>query len=582
METMPVENRDIHYFKGIVRRRRKSFLLVFFIIFVVIGLVAFLLPPIFQSRSTILIENQMIPPEFVQTTITSFVDERLQAITQQILSRSRLVEIVERFRLYPDMRERYTMEEILDEMRKDIEFKTISADVADRKTGRPSSATIAFTVSYQGKNPDTVQKVANVLASLYLELNLRSREQRATTTTTFLQQELDALSKEIDSYQAKISAFKNAHLEELPEYSQLHIQNISRLEREQDRVRLELKAMRERKVLLEGQLAGLDPLAPLKDDQGRAVMNPDERLKYQRLQLSALQGNYSDKHPDVKRLKKEIDVLEGQARMPEDTRTRAKKIDDARTELALLKGSLGPKHPDVVKLARELKTLEETETRPEPADLQMKPDNPAYISIETQIKATNIDITRLIEEERRITADITRYQQKLANTPAVEKEYNDLLRDNENAKRKYNELMSKHMEARVSKGMEETQAGEKFTIIEPAQFPEKPAKPNRLAIILIGFVLAMGGGVGISALREAVDGSVKGIDHLKLLSNLPVLTVIPYMETAQERSARRRKYVLGVVIVLALIAAALLVMHLFVMPLEVFWAKVERNLRLPF
>jgi uncharacterized protein involved in exopolysaccharide biosynthesis len=583
MEDMQAEMKDINYFKGILRRRRKGFILVFLVIFVLIGAVALLLPPIFESKSTILIENQLIPPEYVQTTITSFVEERLQGITQQIMSRSRLVDIVERFNLYPEMRARYTIEEILDKMREDIKFRTISADVVDRKSGgRPMPATIAFSVSYEGKNPGIVQRVANVLASLYLELNLRSREQRATTTTAFLQQELDQLSKEIDGYQAKISEFKQAHLEELPEFSAIHMQNIPRLERELDRLKLELKGLKERKVLLEGQLSALDPLSALKDDQGRAVMNPQERLKYQRLQLAALKGTFSDKHPDVIRLKKEIAVLESQGNVPEDTRTKAKKIEAARNELALLRGSLGPKHPDVIKQERELKTLEETETEIEPAGaVQMKPDNPAYINIDTQIKATDIDIARVQADERKIAADILKYQLKLAKAPAVEREYNDLIRDNENAKRKYNEIMSKHMEARVSQGMEESQRGERFTIIEPAQLPEKPAKPNRLAILLIGFVLAMGGGVGMAALREALDGSVKGVEQLRLLSNLPVFSVIPYMETAQERRSRRIKWVIGIAIGLAVIVVALIIVDQFVMPLEVLWAKLERNLRLP-
>jgi uncharacterized protein involved in exopolysaccharide biosynthesis len=326
----------------------------------------------------------------------------------------------------------------------------------------------------------------------------------------------------------------------------------------------------------------LDPLSALKDDQGRAVMNPQERLKYQRLQLAALKGTFSDKHPDVIRLKKEIAVLESQGNVPEDTRTKAKKIEAARNELALLRGSLGPKHPDVIKQERELKTLEETETEIEPAGaVQMKPDNPAYINIDTQIKATDIDIARVQADERKIAADILKYQLKLAKAPAVEREYNDLIRDNENAKRKYNEIMSKHMEARVSQGMEESQRGERFTIIEPAQLPEKPAKPNRLAILLIGFVLAMGGGVGMAALREALDGSVKGVEQLRLLSNLPVFSVIPYMETAQERRSRRIKWVIGIAIGLAVIVVALIIVDQFVMPLEVLWAKLERNLRLP-
>ncbi len=194
--------------KGLIRRRKKSFVLSFLSVIFMAVLIAFVLPPIYLSQSTILIEDQQIPREYVQTTITGFVEERLQVITQQIMSRSRLMEIINRFNLYQEMRDRYTTEEIIGKMRDDIHLETISAEVMDRRTGRPTAATIAFTLSYEGKNPSTVQKVSNVLASFYLEQNLKSREQRASNTTIFLQQESDALKGQIDAIENKISEFK--------------------------------------------------------------------------------------------------------------------------------------------------------------------------------------------------------------------------------------------------------------------------------------------------------------------------------------------------------------------------------------
>ncbi|MDY6954445.1 MAG: chain-length determining protein, partial [Thermodesulfobacteriota bacterium] len=142
--------------KGLVRRRKRIFLASFLAILVPALLIAFLLPPVYLSQSTILIEDQQIPREYVQTTITGYVEERLQIITQRIMSRSRLMEIMDRFNLYADMRERHTTEEILEKMREDINLQTISADVMDKRTGRPTVATIAFTLSYEGKTPATV------------------------------------------------------------------------------------------------------------------------------------------------------------------------------------------------------------------------------------------------------------------------------------------------------------------------------------------------------------------------------------------------------------------------------------------
>ena len=229
------EPKDIDV-KGLIRRRKKVFLISFLGILAPAVFIAFVLPPLYLSQSTILIEDQQIPREYVQTTITGYVEERLQIITQQIMSRSRLTEIMDRFNLYADMRDRHTTAEILAKMREDINLDTISADVMDKRTGRPTVATIAFTLSYEGKSPATVQKVANVLTSLYLEQNLKTREEMASTTTTFLQQELDGLKGEIDGIETEISTFKRAHLEELPERNSLNMQTIAQLHRDLDHI----------------------------------------------------------------------------------------------------------------------------------------------------------------------------------------------------------------------------------------------------------------------------------------------------------------------------------------------------------
>ncbi|MFH1932409.1 MAG: GNVR domain-containing protein [Pseudomonadota bacterium] len=581
---------EIQDLKGVIRRRKKSFFIPFLLIFLFAGGVAFMLPPIYLSQSMILIEGQQIPEDYVKTTITSYVEERLQVIKQQVMGRTKLLSIIEQLNLYSEIREKHTTEEMVDKMRKDIELKTISASVVDKRSGRPSAATIAFTLSYQGKEPSKVQKVANVLASFFLEEDMRRREDLASVTTDFLEQESEGLKKQIHVLENKISEFKKAHIGELPEFSNVNLQAIVRLESEVARTIGRIGTLKEQMIYLKGQLVSVDPLNPIVTEQGKVTRNPKERLKALRLQLISLQSALSEKHPDIKKLKNEIKELEAQVGKSDDSVAKVRRLSELEGQLAALKGKLGPKHPDVIKLSREVRVLSKEvddllteKSKTEVSD--ENPDNPAYINLMTRIAAMELEIESLLEERRKIEQRMGEYESKLERAPLVEKEYLELTRDYENAKRKHSEIVSKLLTARISQGMEQTQRGERFTIAEPAQLPEKPFKPNRMAIALIGFVLALGAGVGLAAVREAVDRSVKTADELNSITGVPVFSVISLMETDEERRSRLIRRILLIATAIGVIVAALILVNKFVMPLDVIWAKVQRRLammELPF
>jgi len=576
------ERTELQDIKGILRRQKTLFLVTFLAIFFLSVIVAFILPPVYRSQSTILIEEQQIPQEFAQTTITSYVEERLQVITQQIMSRPRLLEIINQFNLYPEMRDRFTTEEIVQKLRDAINFEMINTEVMDRRTGRPTTATIAFTLAYEGENPSTVQKVANRLASLYLEANLKTREQRASNITTFLERELKNLKTQIDEKESKISQFKQIHGQELPEYRTINMQALSRLNQQLDQAAMQIRSQQERKIYLEGQLANVDPLMPVVTEEGKTMMNPRERLKYLRLQLISLQSQLSDKHPDVKRMKGEIAELEAKVGDTNDSLGKIKQLKDSEGRLAILKGKLGPRHPDVIKLEKEVKLLK---TQVESLKSQTaantisenNPENPAYISLKTQIASAEMEIRSLNQGKRQLEEKINRYQQLIDNTPLVEKEYNDLVRDQQADQLKYQEIMNKLMDAKVSQGMEESQQAERFTIIDPALSPERPAKPNRLAIVLIGFVLALGCGVGLAAVRENLNTTVKNTAELSRSTGLPVLASIPLLETAEDLQKKSRRKIMMIVIALGIIAIALLLINSFIMPLDILWIKLQRR-----
>ena len=577
------ENVNIEDIKGIIRRRKKGFFIVSLCIFFAAVVTAFVLPPIYLSQSTILIEEQQIPEEYVRSTITSYVEERLQSITQQIMSRTKLVEIMDQYHVYSDMRERYTIEEILKKMRKDIRLETISAEVMDKRTGRASTATIAFTLSYQGKDPATTQKVANELTSLYLEENLKAREQRAASTTEFLEKELSDVQARMDTLESRLSQFKQAHLNELPNSSNVNLQAVARMERDMDQINTQLRSLNERKIYLQGQLAVVEPFnqpEPEKDPQAQKRMH----LEARRLELIRLQTMVSEKHPDIKRLKEEIKELEAQVGETGDPEIRERSLEAMEEELAEKNAKLGSKHPDVVNLSKQVAALRKEVDNPEerpsssPSDNPRRPDNPAYISLMTQIATTEMEIKSLMEEREVLKRKIATYQKRLEKAPVLENEYLNLVRRLESARTMYDDISHKLMESRVAEGMEEARKGERFTIIEPAQFPEKPYKPNRIAIMLIGFVLALGAGVGVGAVGESLDRSVKTAKELQTMMNAPMYSVIPFMETDQERRRRWLKRAVWVVSALVVVGAAMIVVDRYVMPLDILWAKVQRRL----
>ncbi|MBN2704928.1 MAG: hypothetical protein JXR89_00640 [Deltaproteobacteria bacterium] len=582
--------------KGIIRRQKWLFLALFVLTWLTALVVSVLLPAIYKAESTILIEEQQIPQEFVQTTITSYVEERLQVITQQIMSRPRLQEIIERFNLYPEMQARHTKEEIVAKLKENISLQTISADVIDRRTGRPSTATIAFSLSYQGKSPDTVTKVTNRLTSLYLEENLRQREERVTNIATFLDQERRELGKFINDLEEKISAFKQLHGRELPEFNSVNLQAVNRLTRDLEQNRMQLRSLHERKLYLEGQLATTAPDLNqnlMRSEEGQPLLPPAEKLKSLRMQLLSLRARYSDKHPDIRKTEREIAEIEEQNPQLRDHEAELKNKEEQLEKLTRyseeLQSKLGDKHPDRLRVDKELELLRTeveqlrqlapaSDAAPAARSEKQEISNPAFINLQTQIRSAEIEIAATEASFREIQKNLEDYQQRLENAPLVERDYSRMQRDLEQAQLRFTDITHKLTEAQVAREMEESQQGERFKIIDPAQTPEKPFKPNRLAIALIGFVLALGLATGVCALRENLDSSVKTADELARLTGVPVLSVIPVVENRKEIK-RKKMFFWGLLLaVVILIAAGLAAIHFFYMPLDIVLIKMQRRI----
>jgi polysaccharide chain length determinant protein (PEP-CTERM system associated) len=505
----------------ILKRRKWEIILPAVVIFVITAIGVLSWPPTYRSSSTILIEQQEIPREYVTSTVTGYAEQRLQTISQRIMTYNRLLEIINRFNLYADLRRKSSMEEVVEKMRDSIKFETISANVIDR-SGSAKSATIAFTVSYEGGKPEVVQQVANVLTSLYLEENLKSREEKSAGASKFIEDEGKQLQAQLAELDGKIAAFKQGNIGSLPELAQFNLQAVERSDQEIDQLNNQLRSLKEKESYLLSQLASIPP----------DLANPDkERLKELRARIVSLRTRYSEEYPDVVKAKQEIAELERR---------------------------LGSGHQKTA--------------------VGGKADNPAYIAMEAQLAGTRSDISSVNRQISVAMGKRESYRHRVESGPKTEEQYKLLVSERNNLQAKYDDMMKKYMEAKVAQGLEKVQMGERFTLIDPARLPVDPVKPNIPAVLLIGLILGTGAGVGTASLREFTDKSAHTAEDLELLTHLKVLAAIPEIVTKEDREQVKKKRKRILIVAGAAVVCGIVIFHFTVMNIDVLIAKIMRQM----
>src|SRR5271155_3721261 len=290
-------------------RQRATFAVVAGAAAVLALAIALLLPPTYRAMGTILIEQQEIPQDMVRSVIPSFADQRVQVISQRVMTTQNLLSLIERYKLYPELRQRVPREVLLEKMREDIGMHMISAVVIDPRSGRPTQATIAFSVSYQSRSPDLALKVANDLTTLYLNENLTSRTQLSQQTSAFFSEEASRQSARIAELDKNFAAFKEQHRDELPELAQLNIQTAERTELDLRDAENRIAALDSQRVLLQAQLAQISPNTQVYSDSGQRVFGAEDRLKALKSQLASYKARYAPGHPDVISTQREVEGL---------------------------------------------------------------------------------------------------------------------------------------------------------------------------------------------------------------------------------------------------------------------------------
>lgn len=566
------------------KRRKKQMLVPAAVVFLIALLVAFIWPPTYRSSATILIEQQQIPKDLVASTVTSYAAQQIEVIKARIMTMKNIMELVNKYELYSESDLRTTAtSEIVAEFADDVSIDVLSAEVIDPKTGRPTEATIAFTLSYQHSSPDKSMKATNELVNLFLNENLRDRTEKSATTSLFLKEEVGTLARELERQEEALAQFKTENEGSLPELYQYNLQIMDRTQREILDISLRLKELEKRKLDLQSQLVQLSPYAPTVMPDGQQVLSDYDRLKSLKSQYRQKVAVYSEDHPDVKRIKREIDVLEKVLGVALSPKEYAEQLRTEENVLSELKQKYTADHPKVLaqeRVVEQLKANPPAETDQSTVAVAESADNPAYVLLETQLRSTQVEVQVLKDNKAELEQKIKRYEDLILKAPMVEKQYISMQRDYENAALKYKEMKAKQLAAELGRSLEQERKGERFTLIDPAILPEEPVSPNRPLILLLGLVAAAGLGVGTAIILEALTPSIRGRSELAAIAGMQPLVVIPYIETSEEgqkqKSTKLRIFLIaGVGIIVALV-----LFHFLVKPLDVTWYVLLRKLGL--
>lgn len=514
----------------ILSRRKWLVVLPFVLVSTGTFLVARWIPDRYRSETLILIVPQRIPEDYVQPTVTTRLEDRLDSINQQILSRTRLQQIILDFDLYVDERNSEPMEEIVQLMRKDVGIQLGVGQGNPRANASPS-----FRISYTGSDPRTVMRVTERLATLYIEENLRDREAQAESANQFLGAQVEEARKYLIEHEKKLEAYRLRFTGELPSQVQANMQAIQNAQLQIQALAQSMSQDRDRRLMIDRLLVDAEPAGPSSTVPGFIASDPRTKLP---VSLPA-----------------------------------AQRLKQANTELRALEQRLKPEHPDIVRKERALAELEkeveqEALEPPLSSGSQSSPDLPNSLEIQrqTRFREMRAELATLDQriaekeaEEQRLRDVVASYQARLAATPTRETDLIELTRDYDPLRDIYTSLLGKRENAKAASNLERRQIGEQFKVLDPARMPEKPFTPNRVQINSSGALAGLAAGIGLLLLVEYRDRSLRTEDDVAAALALPVLAFIPLVTTTAERQLKRRNWIVGLAIATSALVGVTLV-----------------------
>ena len=506
--------------------RRKWYIVAPLIVSILVSFAVYkFLPKIYKATTLILVQPQRVPEAYVRPTITASVADRLNTISQEILSRTRLENVIQEFNLYADLRQTAPMEVIIEKMRKAIEVNVQSRPQSDRSQN-------TFSISFEGEEPRMVMTVTNKLASLFIEENLKVRELQAEGTSEFLGKELLASEEQLKKKDLDIRNFRERNMGLLPQQLDANLRILEGLREQLKRTGDGIRAAEDRSSVIQGQLEILRRVQPRDllqesqigmasdEEEMRSGEIPEDPIVVQwnqlKRDLANAKSKYTDSHPDVVDLQRKIASLEPKAK-------------------ELLK-----KQEAIAEVRRkELIARREKNSSDGTPYLVTDPATERLIAqYREQHTSSMLEAKRLREEERKLHDQINLYQKRIEDTPKKEQELLLLTRDYDLLKTNYQSLLDKKIQAQMAESLERKQQGEQFKVLDPARLPEKPIRPDRNKILLMGAFIGLVAGLGMAWFRESMDQSFHTVADLEDYLKLKVLAEIPSLKPERVSSAK--------------------------------------------
>jgi succinoglycan biosynthesis transport protein ExoP len=490
---------------AIAFQRRWWIVLPIFVCWAAAWGISWLLPATYESEATVLVERQKVPDQYVTPNVTADLQDRLQNITERILSRTRLQAMIDYFHLYPRPSGLGALLKPTDpvaQMRRDIEIHLV-------ETPGHSGDFSAFKIRYFAKSPEMAREVNDQLTSLFVNENVQTQRQLSENTTDFLESQLVDARTKMEMQESQVAVFKARHAGELPSQLESNVQILAGVESQLANTQHALDAAKQQKIYLES-LQQQYVSAQAGDGTMSETQALSKDLRDLRRRLQNLSSVLTDGHPDIVALRDQIAQTE-------------KEYQEAKARAAIAQQT--SKQPGAV----EASAVEYGSTT-------------AMMQIESQLKANQMEIQNDEKHQKDFESQIEAYQARLNLTPETEQELTDISRGYEEAKSNYNSLLQKQMQSQLATSLDQRQQGEQFRIIDPATLPIKPSDPDRLTISLAGLFLGVFCGLCLAAIMEIVDSRVRHERDLGAIVPARILVALPRLSTPSENRVDRAKF----------------------------------------
>ncbi len=521
-------NKTVGWLVSLVTRRRWWLLVATCVTVLATATILSRLPNRYTSEATLLVVQQRGPERYVIPTANPDTSKALQAVTQEVLSRSRLLGIIDELGLYPKEKDHLAPEELIEQMRKDVGITPVESSPDRRDVN-------SFKISFIADDPHLAQKVTGRLTSMLIETNVKTRADQATTTNNFLEEQLVAARGKLAEQEQRLRDFKTQYLGELPEQQQGNLQILSGLQ-----------------IQLQNTTSGLN------------------RAQQQRLYLESLLGEYqrlTPRHAPVP-----APVLPSVSQTPSPLEAAQKDLDRLQSEKAALLTTSTARHPDVLKIGRAITEQEALVARLKALKIPAteKPQAPAatpegteydttIAQLRSQLEAARLEMANLSKDEVQLKASIAQYQNRLNLIPIREQQLSGILREHDQLKKNYEELQNQGRQSQLVTTLEKEQEDQQFRLVDPPSLPTLPSSPKRARISLGGAVAGVFLGFALALLAEVRDRTLHTENDVSRRYELPLIIGVPPLFSAAEERVRNWKKTLewvgGSVLVLAMFVA---------------------------